>query len=105
MHSSELGAYWEFSYYHYDIETGEMEKVEACQPKPAGRKTELRLKVTCREERRNEVDNNILKKNHKGGEENSKQRKQITGQGKAPDRTSGPNHGSKFSSKTDVKCV
>ena len=76
MQSAEIGAYWEFSYYHYDIETSEMEKVEACQPKPTGKQTELRLKVTCREEKRNEVDNNIPKKNHKGGEEKSKEEKE-----------------------------
>ena len=101
--SSEIGAYWEFSYYHYDIETGEIEKMEACQPKPTGRQTELRLKVTCREEKRNEVDNSIP--NHKGGEGKSNEEKEKTGEGKGPERTNRANHGSKFSTETDVKCV
>lgn len=87
VHSSEIGAYWEFSYYHYDTETGEIEKVEACQPKPTGRQTELRLKVTCREEKRNEVDNSI-----KGGEGKSNDEKEKTGEAKGPERTNRANH-------------
>ena len=105
VHSSEIGAYWEFSYYHYDIETGEIEKVEAGQPKPTGRQTELRLKVTCREEKRDEVDNSNTKKNDKGGEGKSNEKMEKTGEVKGPERTNRPNHGSNFSTETDVKCV
>lgn len=60
---SKIGAYWEFSYVYYDKETGNIERAEVCQPKPARRQMDLLLFVTCRGEKTSAVHRTMTEKN------------------------------------------
>lgn len=62
-HSPKIGEFWEFSYFLYDEETGNIEKMKACQPKPQGKQIELLLKVTRRGEKGAGVDHDTPEKN------------------------------------------
>lgn len=59
---SKIGVIWEFSYFYYDKQTGDVEKIEACQVVPKGTQIELRLKATRRGENQSTVEQPIKKK-------------------------------------------
>ena len=60
---SKIGVFWEFSYFHYDKQTGNFEKVDACHAGSNGPQIELRLNVTCRGENQSTVEQPFKKKN------------------------------------------
>lgn len=66
---SKIGVFWEFSYFYYDKQTGNVEKIEACHALPKGGQIELRLNVTCRGEKRSAVEQPITKKSVYVGKE------------------------------------
>ena len=65
---SNTGVFWEFTYFYYDKQTGNVEKIEACHALPQGRQIALRLDVTFRGEKRSTVEQPITKKSVLCGE-------------------------------------
>ena len=61
--SSKIGVFWEFSYFYYDKQTGNVEKIEACHAVPRGTQIELGLNVTCKGDNQSIVGQPIKKKN------------------------------------------
>ena len=60
---SKIGVFWEFSYFYYDKQTGNFEKVDACHAVPNGAQIELRLNVKCKGENQSTVEQPFKKKN------------------------------------------
>ena len=60
---SKIGVFWAFSYFYYDKQTGNFEKIDVCHAVPKGAQVELRLNVTCRGENQSTVEHPLKKKN------------------------------------------
>lgn len=59
---SQVGIFWEFSYFYYDKQTGNVEKLEACHTVAKGAQIEFRLNVTFRGENQSTVEQRSKKK-------------------------------------------
>lgn len=59
---SQVGIFWEFSYFYYDKQTGNAEMLEACHTVAKGAQIEFRLNVTFRGENQSTVEQRSKKK-------------------------------------------